>query len=303
MSMKFDEEFNIRIKEANNVIDDYLPSDKGYISRLTDAMNYSVKAGGKRLRPILIESFFRLFKGQGDSYRPFMAAMEMLHTYSLVHDDLPAIDNDGLRRGLLTTHVKYGEALGVLAGDGLLHQSFETAVSAFDLCNGQYTNVINALRIFGNKSGIHGMLGGQSVDVMNSNNTIERNKLDYIYKMKTSALIEGSMMIGASLAGAAQTDIDLIEQSGSDIGLAFQIMDDILDETSTEEKLGKPINSDARNEKTTYVTLEGIQKSMMDINELSESACHKLKNLSFEVDEKELEFIIMLIKKLTVRDR
>ena len=231
-------------------------------------MNYSVTAGGKRLRPLLMHETYRMFGGTGRVIQPLMAAIEMVHTYSLVHDDLPAMDNDQYRRGKLTTHAKYGHAMGVLAGDGLLNYAFETAMTAFD-CGEDAERVAKALKILGRKAGIYGMIGGQVVDVQSTGKAVDQETLDFIYELKTGALLEASMMVGAVLAGATEEEVAVIEQIASDVGLAFQIRDDILDETSTLETLGKPIHSDERNEKTTYVTLKGLEQATKEIGRAS----------------------------------
>ena len=214
--MDFLKELEVRSKYAANVVLDFVPKFSEFDSEIIEAMEYSLASGGKRLRPILIESFYKLFSGKENLCNPFMAAMEMLHTYSLVHDDLPALDNDDLRRGKPTTHVKYGEAVGVLSGDGLLHMAYETCIQAFDYTE-SFENVLNALKIFGNKTGLKGMFGGQSADVINTGKDISDELLYYIYKNKTGALIEGSMMIGAALAGAGTEDLAIVEKIGFNV--------------------------------------------------------------------------------------
>ena len=276
--MNFNEELKKRTEEAERVIRKYLPEESGFAKTMAEAMNYSMTAGGKRLRPILIRETYRLFGGEGVLCEPFMAAMEMIHTHSLIHDDLPALDNDDYRRGRLTTHKVYGEAMGVLSGVALLNRAYEVMISAFDLTEDK-ERVIAAMRIMADKTGINGMLGGQSVDVENDGKPLEREMLDYIYKNKTSALIEASMMTGAVLAGASEEELEVVEQAAENIGLAFQIQDDILDVTSTQEELGKPIHSDEKNQKTTYVTLEGLEKAKQDVKEISDRAAGRLAGL------------------------
>lgn len=245
--MNFKEELKRRTEEAEHVIREYLPEESGFAKTMAEAMNYSMTAGGKRLRPILIRETYELFGGKDKLCEPFMAAMEMIHTHSLIHDDLPALDNDDYRRGRLTTHKVYGEAMGVLSGVALLNRAYEVMLSAFDLTEDK-DRVIAAMRIIADKTGINGMLGGQSVDVENDGKPLEHKMLDYIYKNKTSALIEASMMTGAVLAGASEKELEIVEQAAENIGLAFQIQDDILDVTSTQEELGKPIHSDEKNQ-------------------------------------------------------
>ncbi|WP_367270771.1 polyprenyl synthetase family protein [uncultured Eubacterium sp.] len=265
--------------QVEEIIKKYLPEETGYQKNVMEAMNYSFLAGGKRLRPMLMQETYRLFGGTSDIIEPFMAAIEMIHTYSLIHDDLPAMDNDDYRRGRKTTHVVYGEAMGILAGDALLNFAFETA------CKGLMQDVGNpavarALQILAQKAGIYGMLGGQVVDVESEGQPLEREKLDFIYDLKTGALIEASMMIGAVLAGASEEEQQVILQVAKDVGLAFQIQDDILDVTSDIETLGKPIGSDEKNHKTTYVTIRGLAQAEKDVEEISERALEGVASLS-----------------------
>lgn len=267
---------------------------------LTEAMCYSVAAGGKRLRPVLMYSFYRLFKGEGKAVEYFMTAIEMLHTYSLVHDDLPAIDNDDYRRGMYSTHRKYGEAVGILAGDGLLHQAYETALKAFKTQDSM-DRIIKALFVFGKSTGINGMLGGQSADVFNTGNNISDELMYYIYEKKTGALIEGSMMIGAALAGAGEEELNSIRKAGADIGMAFQIRDDILDVYGDEAVLGKPVNSDEQNGKKTYLTVNGMDKSLLDVEEYTDRAVKLLDTIG--CDDEEREFLKELFKYLTSRNK
>ena len=275
----FKEELQIRTVHAEEVIRRYLPEEAGFASSMAEAMNYSMCAGGKRLRPILLLETFRMFGEDERAAEPFMAGIEMIHTHSLIHDDLPAIDNDDYRRGRLTTHKVYGEAMGVLSGVSLLNYAYETMLGAFDLTSDK-DRVIRALKVMSNKTGLYGMLGGQSVDVENDGKEISREMLDYIYEHKTSALIEASMMAGAILGGADEEQTAQIEKAASDIGLAFQIQDDILDVTSTSQELGKPVHSDEKNNKVTYVTLFGVEKASEQVQKLSEQAESVLESLS-----------------------
>ena len=247
---------------------------------MLDAMDYSVFAGGKRLRPMLMEASYQMFGGKGNVIEAFMAAIEMIHTYSLVHDDLPAMDNDEYRRGKKTTHAVYGEAMAILAGDALLNYAYETAVSAV-VQNAGDIRVAKAFQILAKKAGIYGMIGGQVVDVESEKNgqTIDRERLDFIYRLKTSALLEASLMIGAVLAGADDIEVAQMEAAGTKLGLAFQIQDDILDVTGTFEQLGKPIGSDDKNDKATYVAFEGLDKAKEDVRRFSEEAVSILDKL------------------------
>ena len=294
--MSFKEELQKRTEEIEELLRRYLPKEEGFQKTVLEAVNYSVTAGGKRLRPILMRETYRMFGGSVPVIEPYMAAIEMIHTYSLVHDDLPAMDNDEYRRGRKTTHAVYGEAMGILAGDALLNLAFETAAQAFELDLSERT--AKAMRILAEKAGIYGMIGGQVVDVESEGYAISREKLDFIYRLKTSALIESSMMIGAVLAGATEDEVERIERTARDVGLAFQIQDDILDVTSTLEVLGKPIHSDEKNEKTTYVTLEGLDKARQDVEEISKRALATLASL-----ERKNPFLEELITMLITREK
>ena len=244
--MNFNEELQYRIQDAEDVIYRYLPAEEGFQKTVLSAMDYAVRAGGKRLRPIIMRETCRLFDGHSKAIEPFMAAMEFIHTSSLVHDDLPCMDNDTLRRGKPSVWAKYGEDMGTLAGDALMLYAFEVASKAFSF-NADAKNVGRAIGILANKSGIYGMVGGQTLDVEMTGKPLDDEQIDYIYENKTAALLEASMMIGAVLADASKEDILRCEKIASKIGVAFQIQDDILDITSTEEMLGKPIGSDEEN--------------------------------------------------------
>lgn len=277
----FKAELKRKAEEIEKIIGKFLPKETGYQKIVIEAMNYSVLAGGKRLRPMLMQETYRLFGGRGSEIEPFMAAIEMIHTYSLVHDDLPAMDNDEYRRGRKTTHVVYGEAFGILAGDGLLNFAFETALKSFpdeqvepDAVNvGKMHSISKALQVLAKKSGIYGMIGGQTADIEAEQlETIDTERLLFIHANKTAALIQAAMMIGAILAGASESEVERIEKCAYNIGIAFQIQDDILDVTGTMEELGKPIGSDEKNNKQTYVTLNGLETSKEHVKDLSEEA-------------------------------
>lgn len=293
--MNFNEELKIRTAGVQKIIEAWLPKAEGFQRTVLEAMNYSMLAGGKRLRPMLMQETYHLFGGEGRIIEPFMAAMEMIHTYSLVHDDLPALDGDEYRRGRKTTWVVYGETMGILAGDGLLNYAYETACEAFKMEPGN-PYIGQALSVLARKSGVYGMLGGQCTDVEAVGKTLSREKLDFIYRLKTGALIEAAMMTGAILAGAAKEDVEAVERIATDVGLAFQIQDDILDVTSTTEELGKPVLSDEKNEKTTYVTLEGMEKAKAEVERISQNAIDTLDSLKAE-NEFLRELIIHLINR------
>lgn len=290
-------EIGKRAEEIEKIIKEYLPKEEGYQKTIMEAMNYSILAGGKRLRPMLMLETYRLFGGTSKTIYPFMAAIEMIHTYSLVHDDLPAMDNDEYRRGRKTTHIVYGEAMGILAGDALLNYAFETAAGAFQL-EPENPAVGQAMLVLARKAGIYGMIGGQVVDVESEGTVIDKEKLDFIHLHKTSALLESAMVIGAILAGANKKEQNLVEKAAGKIGLAFQIQDDILDITSTTEELGKPVGSDEKNGKNTYVAFEGLEKSKEDVKKISESAMEDLQELPYENP-----FLIELIKELIERKK
>lgn len=236
--VNFEKELQEKKLECEDMIRKYLPKEEGFAAQLAEAMNYSMEAGGKRLRPILMGETYRMFGGTSAIIEPFQAAMEMIHTSSLIHDDLPAIDNDLYRRGKKTTHAVYGEALGILSGDALLNYAYETASTAFSL-EPANPAIGKAMALLTRKTGMYGMLGGQSVDVTNEGKPMGRKMLDYIYENKTSALIEASLMVGAILAGATEEENAQMEQIGSKVGLAFQIRDDILDVTKHGRRTGK----------------------------------------------------------------
>lgn len=295
--MTFRDEWKKRTEEVQEIVYRYLPKETGYQKTLLEAMNYSMKAGGKRLRPMLMQETYRLFGGTSPVIEPFMAAIEMIHTHSLIHDDLPAMDNDEYRRGRKTTHIVYGEAMAILAGDGLLNLAYETASQGFEMEPGNIA-VGKAMAVLAKKTGITGMIGGQSVDVQQSGNPLDQGMLDFIYRLKTSALIECSMMVGAILAGASEEETAQIERVALDVGLAFQIQDDILDVTSSSQVLGKPVNSDEKNHKTTYVTMEGLEKAQKDVQEISERAIRTLDQL-----KRENPFLRSLILELVTREK
>lgn len=314
----FQESWKAKIAETESVLKSYLPEETGYQKTVIRAMNYSLLAGGKRLRPLLMWETYRMFQGEGEEIRPFLAAIEMIHTYSLVHDDLPAMDDDEYRRGRRTTHAVFGEGMGLLAGDGLLNYAFETALSAFArkrLPEPRLRAVGQALSILAEKSGIYGMIGGQAADLENEGiagsgmagrggmvggapavpeNVPER--LLFIHGHKTAALIQAAMMIGAVLAAAGEAQVRRMEDCGYYVGLAFQIRDDILDVSGNREELGKPTGSDEKNGKTTYVTVHGMEKAREDVKKLSRKALELL-----EGTEKDCAFLAELIRQLIDR--
>ena len=296
MGSIFKDEFKKAVAETEAIVYSYLPAEEGHQKTIFEAMNYSMQAGGKRIRPLLMHEVYKMFGGTGKEIEPFMAAIEMIHTSSLIHDDLPCMDNDELRRGKPTTWKVFGYDMAVLAGDALMIFAFETSAKALAL-GADAAAVVKAMGILAQKTGIYGMIGGQTVDVELTGKPVPREKLDFIYRLKTGALLEASMMIGAVLAGATEEQVKVVESIAADVGLAFQIQDDIMDVVSTAEVLGKPVLSDEKNEKTTYVTLEGLEKAKADVKMISDRACDTLQGLPGEKD-----FLSQLIEMLVHRE-
>lgn len=278
--MNFHKELEQRTASVENVIRGYLPKEEGYQKTVLEAMNYSLQAGGKRLRPMMMREVFRAYGGRDALVQPFMAAIEMIHTYSLVHDDLPEMDDDELRRGQPTTHIKYGQAMAVLAGDALLNYSVEILTKAIveEADPAIQARMCHAMRTLYHKAGIYGMIGGQTKDVEaeKKGENVDLAQILFIDECKTAALIQAALMIGAILAGASAEDIASLEKAGYHLGVAFQIQDDILDVTGTDAQLGKPVGSDAKNKKATYVTAEGIERAQKQVKELSQKAVQSL---------------------------
>ena len=297
----FGKELRERTQEIEKLLSSCLPEEKGFQKTIFEAMNYSVQAGGKRLRPMLVQEMCRLFTGETlDIVPPFMAAVEMIHTSSLVHDDLPCMDDDMMRRGKASTWAEFGEDIGVLTGDALMMYAFETASEAFERAQDEeeLRRVGQAVKILARKTGVHGMIGGQTVDVELAGGPIPKEKLDFIYRLKTGARLEAAMLIGAVLGGAADEDCKIVEALAGKIGMAFQIQDDVLDVQGNETVTGKPSGSDDRNKKTTYVTLEGLDKARRDVERISEEAIGELNKLPGSN-----EFLEQLIRSLVNRQR
>ncbi|MBP7278197.1 MAG: polyprenyl synthetase family protein [Sedimentibacter sp.] len=292
-------EFKEWFKEKVSIVDEYL----GQIIEVKEnpqkiiyqAVNYSLLSGGKRLRPVLFLGAYELFRDDLKKALPFACAMEMIHTYSLIHDDLPAMDNDDYRRGKLSNHKKFGEARAILAGDALLNKAFETGLDA--AINLKDINAIKALKLIADSSGTEGMIGGQVIDIDGENKISSIEDLKYMYSLKTGAIIKSSVTAGATLAGATENEIKLLENYAEKVGIAFQIMDDILDVTSTQEKLGKLIGSDAANNKTTYLTFKSIDEARKDVEKFTEEAIKSLSLLGNRAI-----YLIELAKYLTSRE-
>ena len=297
--MSFEQQTKEKVNRIETILASYLPKEEGYQKTVIEAMNYSINAGGKRIRPLLMSETFQMFGGESDLIEPFMAAIEMIHNYSLIHDDLPAMDNDEFRRGRKTTHIVYGEAMAILAGDALLNYAFETASKAFFM---EPNNVRagQAMAVLAKRAGIFGMIGGQGVDVESEKkgNIIKEEQLIFIHSCKTSALIQAAMEIGAILAGATEQEVSAVTKCALDIGLAFQIQDDILDVTSSIEVLGKPIGSDQKNEKVTYVTLKGIEQAKQDVIAYSKEAEEILRSFATQN-----EYLIELVDSMITREK
>lgn len=291
-----------KASEIEEIIEAFLPDEKGFEKTIYEAMNYSVKAGGKRLRPMLMREFFYLFGGEDErTLKRFMTAIEMIHSYSLVHDDLPALDNDDMRRGMPSTHKKFGEAMGILAGDALLNAAYEQMAKA-QVESGTRSTAL-AMDKLATCAGTAGMIGGQVVDVELTGQDIDAERLFYIYHCKTGALISAAMTVGAILGGADEASIEDVEKIGYDIGMAFQIQDDILDVTSTEEKLGKPIHSDEELDKSTYVAVHGLDASRKAVDEYTDKALKRLDDLVTDNKQNETkEFIRNLFLLMAKRD-
>lgn len=297
--MNFEEELASRATYADEVLKKYgILKEAGYQKTVLEAMNYSLLAGGKRLRPILMLETYRMFGGTHAIIEPFMAAIEMIHTYSLIHDDLPAMDNDEYRRGRKTTHIAYGEDMAILAGDALLNYAYETAAKAFEMEGADLKTTAKAFQIFAKKAGIYGMVGGQTFDVEaeREQKALKEEELLFIFELKTGALIQSAMMTGAVLGGATEEEITVVSEAAKQIGIAFQIQDDILDVESTQEVLGKAIGSDERNHKVTYVTLKGLEQSHQDVAAYSDWAVNGLNTLPYKN-----EFLMVLVRELITR--
>ncbi len=300
--MNFKEEMQQRTEQIEELIRNRLPREEGYQRTVAEAMNYAALGGGKRLRPMLMAETAVLFGGADDRLSLFMMALECIHTYSLVHDDLPAMDDDDYRRGRKTTHIVYGEGMAVLAGDALLNYAFETAAAAFDGISEvqDYRRTARAMQILAGKAGIYGMIGGQCADLKaeEPGERVTKDMLLYIHEHKTAALIQAAMMIGAVLAGADDMAVSQIEKCAYNIGIAFQIQDDILDVTSSLEVLGKPVGSDEKNNKLTYVSMHGLEESREQVKGLSREAISILQSFR----QRNL-FLEALVEQLIYREK
>lgn len=280
-------EFKVELKEkaryVEELLNNYMPKEEGYQKTIMESMNYSLSAGGKRLRPVLTLEACKIVGGNEADVIPFAVAIEMIHTYSLIHDDLPALDNDDLRRGRKTNHIVYGEDMAILAGDALLNYAFEVMLSN-SIGKENPEKYLRAINEIAKSSGIYGMIGGQVVDVQSENQQISKEKLDYIHNNKTAAIIIGCMRAGAIIGDASEEHLEEITKYAKNIGLSFQIVDDILDIVGDEAKLGKKVGSDIDNNKSTYPSLLGLEKSREIAKELIDEAKESIKKLSDDVE-------------------
>ena len=279
--MEFKQALKERANQVESLLKTYMPSEEGYQKIIIESMNYSLSAGGKRLRPILTMEACKAVGGNVEDSIPFAMAIEMIHTYSLIHDDLPALDNDDLRRGKKTNHIVYGEDMAILAGDALLNYAFEVMLSnSIDKKNpNKYLKAINEIA---KASGIYGMIGGQVVDIQSENKQISKDKLDYIHNNKTAAIIIGCMRAGAIIGDATSNQLEKITKYAKNIGLSFQIVDDILDILGDESKLGKKVGSDIENQKSSYPSLLGLEESKNIAHELIQEAKDSIKTINEE---------------------
>lgn len=294
--MNFKEELKNRVVNIEDLLKEYMPKVEGYQKTIFDSMNYSLKAGGKRLRPILTLEACKLVGGNEKDAYPFAVAIEMIHTYSLIHDDLPALDNDDLRRGRKTNHKVYGEAMAILAGDGLLNYAYEIMLRE-SLSKGEPEKYLKAINEIAKASGIYGMIGGQVVDIESEGKSIDMEKLDFIHMNKTAAIIIGCMRAGAIIGGASEEELENVTKYAKNIGLSFQIVDDILDIVGDEAKLGKKVGSDIDNEKSTYPSLIGLEKSKETANKLIAEA-----KMSIDYINKDSEFLNNLADYIVDRE-
>ncbi|MGL5650539.1 MAG: polyprenyl synthetase family protein [Paraclostridium sp.] len=294
--MNFKEELKNRVGNIEDLLNEYMPKVEGYQKTIFDSMNYSLKAGGKRLRPILTLEACKLVGGNEKDAYPFAVAIEMIHTYSLIHDDLPALDNDDLRRGRKTNHKVYGEAMAILAGDGLLNYAYEIMLRE-SLSKGEPEKYLKAINEIAKASGVYGMIGGQVVDIESEGKSIDMEKLDFIHMNKTAAIIIGCMRAGAIIGGASEDELENVTKYAKNIGLSFQIVDDILDIVGDEAKLGKKVGSDIDNEKSTYPSLIGLEKSKETANKLIAEA-----KMSIDYINKDSEFLNNLADYIVDRE-
>lgn len=270
------------LAQFEKVLPAYMPQSGKLQTTVAEAMSYACKDGGKRLRPMLVLEFCRLCGGEPALAMPFAAAIEMVHCYSLVHDDLPCMDNSLMRRGRPSTHAVYGETMALLAGDGLLTLAFETMLRPENRVNLPPERALGAASALADAAGIDGMVGGQVIDLQSEGKSIDLSTLEALQEGKTAALLIAACVMGARLAGATPVQEQAARQFGENLGLAFQIVDDILDVTATAQELGKPVGSDADNGKVTYVSLLGLEKARELAAQRTDRALEALDTLGGE---------------------
>ena len=274
-------EFNAQYDNTRRVVEESLTSfisgaENSPQKIIFDSMKYSLEAGGKRIRPVLLLETIKMMGGDCSAGIPFACAVEYIHTYSLIHDDLPAMDDDDLRRGKPTNHKVFGEAVAILAGDGLLNSAFE--IMSGEILKNNCVGSVKAMNVIASCAGVNGMIAGQIVDIESEGRSISYEDLRYLHSKKTGALIKASVMAGAYIAGANEEELKAVERYSENIGLAFQITDDILDVTGNTSELGKNTGSDIQNDKSTYVSLFGIEKARLLAQDCLKDAVESLGN-------------------------
>ncbi|MEY7999457.1 polyprenyl synthetase family protein [Clostridium sp. Mt-5] len=268
--------------ELDEYLKNYMRGKGSYNKRVYEAMEYSLNAGGKRIRPLLFLLTYKLYKDNYSEVMEIASAIEMIHTYSLIHDDLPAMDNDDLRRGKATNHKVFGDAIAILAGDGLLNEAMNLM---FKHCIGKGQNSIKACSIISESAGVEGMVGGQTVDILSENTKIPIDQLYYMHSKKTGALIRSSIVSAAVYAAADKQEISKLDYYGQKLGLAFQIKDDILDITGDTAVLGKKIKSDLNNNKTTFITTYGLNKCREMCNSITSECIDVLEKIKGDTSQ------------------
>ena len=292
------QQMNETIELVDRKLEEYLPQEDVMQADLINAMRYSLLGGGKRIRPLLVLEFCRICGGDVNAALPFACAVEMIHTYSLIHDDLPCMDDDDMRRGHPSNHKVFGEDTALLAGDALLTMAFETMLSEESVRMAGAERAAAAAGILARAAGAYGMVGGQVIDLMSEGRVIDLNTLKEMDECKTGALILAAAKMGCVLAGANESQIEAAEKYAKAIGLAFQIVDDILDVTGNSETLGKPVGSDHENSKCTYVTLMGLDNAKIKALELTDAAVKALEGF-----ESGTETLSRLARALVSRDK
>ena len=269
--MEWRERLDQYVLQINQALLDYTSDGNGENQHVMEAMQYSLFAGGKRLRPVLTLAAANMLQGDEMKAMPYACALEMIHTYSLIHDDLPAMDNDDFRRGKPTNHMVYGDGIAILAGDGLLNRAYEIMVQDV-LKQDDPMPGIRAMNDIATAAGVEGMIGGQTADLLNEGKPVSKETMAYIHRHKTGALLAASLTAGAWIAGGTGEEVNRLREAGFSLGLAFQIQDDLLDLEGDEKETGKPAGSDARNEKATYPALYGNDASRATMRSLTRDA-------------------------------